>query len=605
MPSHYDSQDSGTFFLPLLAKDQAGGKSVSWPPTPLGQALRYDEGTSFHPGESAPVRPSDPFDPRLACSSPNDVTLDAPSDPSYDGSQEVCRLQLRDGSSTTVRNEVTHLLRSRLRSAALIIFGGLALFLVWHTIGFDRADRGIFFFNYVMHIAATFIVGGVAWILWSPRDFSLSELRWMELAIFFVPVLSFMTLHYSRTTYLVESYGTHPEVSTAWLLPIFVYALFIPNTWQRAAVFIGTLASIPVLLILIAAIAHPQSRELLREQWDVAVTTTLVMSIAAASAIWGVHTINTLRTEVYQAKRLGQYQLKQLIGSGGMGEVYLAEHQLMKRPCAIKVIRPEKAGDPKVLARFEREVQATARLSHWNTVDIFDYGRADDGTFYYVMEYLPGMNLAELVRRHGPLPAGRAIYLVRQACDALQEAHDLGLIHRDIKPANIFAASRGGVCDVVKLLDFGLAKPLADLGAAHLTAEGTITGSPLYMSPEQATGDSEPDSRSDVYSLGAVLFFLLTGKPPFEDDKPLKIMIKHAHELPPRPTALRPDLASDLEAVVLKCLEKSADRRYQSAHELACALDLCSDAGSWTREDARAWWKEKQTPLQRIPELTT
>src|SRR5688572_18036212 len=176
---------------------------------------------------------------------------------------------------------------------------------------------------------------------------------------------------------------------------------------------------------------------------------------------------------------MGQYKLKQLIGSGGMGEVYLAEHQLMKRPCAIKVIRPEKAGDPKVLARFEREVQATARLSHWNTIDIFDYGRADDGTFYYVMEYLPGMNLSELVRKHGPLPAGRAIYLIRQACDALQEAHDLGLVHRDIKPANIFAASRGGVCDVVKLLDFGLAKPLADLGAAHLTAEGTITGSPL------------------------------------------------------------------------------------------------------------------------------
>lgn len=550
------------------------------------------------------MRQSDYSDPQLSYSNPSDVTLDAPSDASSDGSQEVCRLHLRDGTTTTVRSEVTSLLHSRLRSAALLIVGGLALFLVWHTIGFDRVDRDIFVLNYVTHIAATFIIGGVAWLLWSQRDYSLTELRWMEIAVFFVPVLFFMTLHYSRTTYLVESYGTHPDVFAAWLLPIFVYALFIPNTWQRAAGVIGTLAAIPVVLILIAAIVHPQSRELLREQWDVLVTTALVMSIAAASAIWGVHTINTLRSEVYQAKRLGQYQLKQLIGSGGMGEVYLAEHQLMKRPCAIKVIRPEKAGDPKVLARFEREVQATARLSHWNTIDIFDYGRADDGTFYYVMEYLPGMNLSELVRRHGPLPAGRAIYLIRQACDALQEAHDLGLVHRDIKPANIFAASRGGVCDVVKLLDFGLAKPLADLGAAHLTAEGTITGSPLFMSPEQATGDAEPDSRSDVYSLGAVLFYLLTGKPPFDDDKPLKIMIKHAHELPPRPSALRTDLASDLEAIVLKCLEKASDQRFQSAHELACALDQCVDSGSWTRDNARTWWQEKQAPAQRIPELT-
>jgi serine/threonine-protein kinase len=566
--------------------------------------MQYDGRDPFPSGESAPVRRSEYSDSRLANSNPSDITLDAPSGSSSDGSQEVCRLHLRDGNSTTVRSEVTHLLRSRLRSASLIILSGLALFLVWHTIGFDRVDRHIFVLNYATHIAATFIIGGVAYLLWSPRDFSLSELRWMEIATFFVPVLFFMTLHYSRTTYLVESYGTHPDVFAAWLLPIYVYALFIPNTWQRAAVFIGTLASIPVVLILIAAVAHPLSAELLKEQWDIVVTTVLVMSIAAASAIWGVHTINTLRSEVYQAQRLGQYRLKQLIGSGGMGEVYLAEHQLMKRPCAIKVIRPEKAGDPKVLARFEREVQATARLSHWNTIDIFDYGRADDGTFYYVMEYLPGMNLSELVRRHGPLPPGRAIYLIRQACDALQEAHDLGLVHRDIKPANIFAASRGGVCDVVKLLDFGLAKPLADLGAAHLTAEGTITGSPLFMSPEQATGDAEPDSRSDVYSLGAVLFYLLTGKPPFDDDKPLKIMIKHAHELPPRPSALRPDLAGDLEAIVLKCLEKASDQRFQSATELATALDQCLDAGSWTRDNARTWWQEKQIPAQRIPELT-
>ena len=543
-----------------------------------------------HSDEFAPVSPSAQSASRLAIS-PVDVTLDAPSDPSSE-SQLFCRLQLRDGNSTTVRSEVSHLLRSRLRSASLIIFAGLTLFLIWHIFSLDRVDRAIYVLNFVAHVGATFVIGCIAFLLCSNRDYSLGELRWIEILTFFVPALFFMTLHYSKTTYLIESYGQHPDVAAAWLLPIYIYALFIPNTWQRAAGFIGVLAAIPVALILISAVTHRQSAELLIEQWDVIITTVLVMFIAGTSAIWGVHTINTLRSEVYQAKRLGQYQLKQLIGSGGMGEVYLAEHQLMKRPCAIKVIRPEKAGDPKVLARFEREVQATARLSHWNTVDIFDYGRADDGTFYYVMEYLPGMNLSELVRKHGPLPAGRAIYLVRQACDALQEAHDLGLVHRDIKPANIFAASRGGVCDVVKLLDFGLAKPLTELDTAHLTAEGTITGSPLYMSPEQATGDYEPDSRSDVYSLGAVLFFLLTGKPPFEDDKPLKIMIKHAHDAPPRPTELRPDLPADLENVVLKCLEKTSQQRFQSATELASALEQCLDSNTWTRDSARHWWQE-------------
>jgi serine/threonine-protein kinase len=550
------------------------------------------------------VRVRFPDKPEPRFSNPGDVTLDAPSDSLSDGSEQVCRLHLRDGSSTTVRSEVTHLLRSRLRSASLLIFAGLAVFLVWHILVWDSLDKPIYVFNFAAHIAATMILGGVGFWLCTKREFSLSELRWLEIATFFVPAVFFMTLHYGKSTYFAENYGMHPELAAAWLLPIYIYALFIPNTWQRAACFIGVLAGIPVVVMLLTGTTHSASAELLFERWDIPVETVLVMSIAGLSAVWGVYTINTLRTEVYQAKRLGQYQLKQLIGSGGMGEVYLAEHQLMKRPCAIKVIRPEKAGDPKVLARFEREVQATARLSHWNTIDIFDYGRADDGTFYYVMEYLPGMNLSELVRRFGPLPPGRAIYLIRQACDALQEAHDLGLVHRDIKPANIFAASRGGVCDVVKLLDFGLAKPLTDLDTAHLTAEGTITGSPLFMSPEQATGDAEPDSRSDVYSLGAVLYFLLTGKPPFEDDKPIKIMIKHAHELPLRPSLLRRDLASDLESIVLKCLEKQSKNRFQTAADLSAALEQCLDANGWTRDQARQWWNDKEVPIERVPELS-
>ena len=168
-------------------------------------------------------------------------------------------------------------------------------------------------------------------------------------------------------------------------------------------------------------------------------------------------------------------------------------------------------GDPEALARFEQEVQATARLTHWNTVEIFDYGRTDDGTFYYVMEYLPGMNLDQLVQMHGPLPPERVIHLMAQTCDALEEAHAQQLIHRDIKPANIFAARRGRISDVAKLLDFGLAKPLTAVRDSQLTQEGTVAGSPMFMSPEQVTGDL-PDGRSDIYSLGVVMYFLLSGR---------------------------------------------------------------------------------------------
>ena len=215
----------------------------------------------------------------------------------------------------------------------------------------------------------------------------------------------------------------------------------------------------------------------------------------------------------------------------------------------MKLIRPDVADVRLNLKRFEREVQSTARLTHWNTVEIYDYGNTDDGTFYYVMEYLPGMNLDEVVRRDKPLPACRAVYLLQQVCEALAEAHDQGLIHRDIKPANIFSAIRGGRYDVVKLLDFGLVRQTRlstspEEHNEHQTSEGSITGSPLYLSPEQALGEV-PDERSDIYSLGAVAYYLTTGRPPFMNDNPMRVIMAHAHDVPTAPvnsteTFLRP-----------------------------------------------------------------
>ena len=509
-----------------------------------------------------------------------------------------CRVHLVEGSGTELSGESENLLRSRLRSAALLLFGGFAAFLVWHTIRLELT-RWLFIIDYVVHIVCTFVLGAISISLLSRCPMSTRQLRAVELVTFGFPIVFFMLLQHTKYVAFAATYGALPELASLWLLTIFTYALFIPNQWKRAAIVIGVMSAAPPATAIISALIDPAVGRLLATESRTLVEMLLVMALTAGSAVIGVYTINSLRDEANRAKQLGQYKLKRLIGSGGMGDVYLAEHVLMKRPCAIKVIRPEKAGDPKVLARFEREVQATAKLSHWNSVDIFDYGRADDGTFYYVMEYLPGMNLAEIVRRYGPLPPARALHLVRQACEALQEAHDLGLIHRDIKPANIFAAVRGGLFDVAKLLDFGLAKPLSNLDGEQITQEGTITGSPLYMSPEQAVGDHEPDARSDIYGLGTVLYFLLTGKPPFEDEKPMKVLIAHAHQVPQPPSTHNADLPDDVDLIVMRCLQKSPAERFQSASELAAAIEDCDDFGRWTHESARNWWREHESRTGR------
>jgi serine/threonine-protein kinase len=337
----------------------------------------------------------------------------------------------------------------------------------------------------------------------------------------------------------------------------------------------------------------------MREFQGVFTEHALIMLLTVLTATVGVKSIGALRREAFVARQLGQYRLKQMLGSGGMGEVYLAEHQMMKRPCAIKIIRPEKAGNPQVRARFEREVRATAKLSHWNSIDIYDYGRTDDGTFYYVMEYLPGHNLGELVAGHGVLSSARIVHLMKQVCDALAEAHEHGLVHRDIKPANIFCAYRGGQFDVAKLLDFGLAKPTIEVEDVGLTQEGAITGSPLFMSPEQATGSNQVDARSDIYSLGAVMYFMATGKPPFMYQQPIKVMVAHASEAPRPPRELNPEILEELEEVILRCLEKESDDRFQDAESLREMLEGVPRLDEWSSRLAAEWWKEYGCPQRK------
>src|SRR5262249_16473889 len=313
-----------------------------------------------------------------------------------------------------------------------------------------------------------------------------------------------------------------------------------PNSWRRAALVIGAMALAPVALFAAMMLAYPHVKDVMTVVGILQFV--LVPLVAAVASVFGTHLINSLRHEVFEARQLGQYRLIKPLGAGSMGEVYLAEHRMLKRPCAIKLIHPDQAGDPHVLARFEREVQMTARLSHWNTVEIFDYGRTEDGTFFYVMEYLPGLSLEVLLDRHGPLPAERVIHLLRQTCQGLREAHAIGLIHRDIKPGNVFVAQRGGLYDVVKVLDFGLVKPVAENPGARLNQDGGISGTPLFMSPEQARGLDNLDARSDIYSLGAVAYALLTGRPPFDGTSSMEVMIAHARDEVVKPSKHQADV---------------------------------------------------------------
>ena len=283
---------------------------------------------------------------------------------------------------------------------------------------------------------------------------------------------------------------------------------------------------------------------------------------------YGAYLVHTMHVRARDARQFNQYRLRDEIGAGGMGEVYLAEHRLLKRPCALKVIRPERAGDPRSLERFEHEVRATALLSDPNIVEVYDYGRTEDGTFFYVMEYLHGLSLDELVERHGPMPPGRVIYLLRQACEALAEAHAAGLIHRDLKPANLFAARRGRRYDFLKVLDFGLVEVVAARHEVGPSRERAVCGTPQYMAPEQITGDRAIDRRCDLYALGGVAYTLLTGRPPFAGETAAEVMKAHVRDPVVPPSHHRPDIPPDLEQVVLRCLAKDPDGRFQGAEEL-------------------------------------
>jgi serine/threonine-protein kinase len=300
---------------------------------------------------------------------------------------------------------------------------------------------------------------------------------------------------------------------------------------------------------------------------------------------------------VARATELGSYRLVERLGRGGMGEVWKATHQMLARPAAIKFIRPEaiageNAADAQlILRRFELEARSTAGLTSVHTVNLYDFGVTDEGDFYYVMELLDGLDCEELVRRFGPIPPARAIHLLRQVCQSLEEAHGKGLIHRDVKPANIYVCRSGLSTDFVKVLDFGLVAhsgppPSQDL---RLTQPDQTIGTPQYMPPELALGQSV-DPRADLYALGCVAYWLTTGRPVFEGQNFYEVVAHHLHAAPDPPSHHVPGLPAAWDELVLACLEKDPARRPQSARELEHRLRDLSLEGGWQDEQADAWW---------------
>jgi len=397
---------------------------------------------------------------------------------------------------------------------------------------------------------------------------------------------------------------------TLWV--VFAY-VFIGNLYQPGGVtWFGTVFSLFGVLLLLnlraALIPSSVTRTLLIGALSVAIYFVIArdnLATLASAALEGLaflggafvvamsvtsRVIYGLRIQVQDARELGQYILVERLGRGGMGEVYLARHRLLRRSTAIKLLPPEMSSE-KAITRFESEVQLTAELTHPHTIRIFDYGRTDDGIFYYAMEHLKGATLNQVVQADGPQPPGRVLKVLEEACGALEEAHDAGLIHRDIKPANMMLTKQGMDPDALKVLDFGLVSRRDREPNAGVTQADALVGTPLYMAPEVIQKAGAASAASDLYALGAVGYFLATGTDVFSGANVVETCAHHLHSTPERPSErLGQPLAQDFEDVILKCLAKDPAARFQDARALLMAVRRCADFGTWSRQDAQAWW---------------
>ena len=382
-----------------------------------------------------------------------------------------------------------------------------------------------------------------------------------------------------------------PVRGISWMaLWIATCGLLIPNRHLIMLITALVTASMgPLAYVMFHAAAIPINRLLI---WNMPNFLVAIVTVLISRRLY------SLEAQVQRAKELGSYQLDALIGKGGMGEVWRASHRMLARDSAIKLIRSEilarSTGKQAEIMRrrFEQEAQTTAALKSPHTVGLYDFGTSEDGGFYYVMELLEGIDLETLVKQFGAQPPGRVVQVLQQVCKSLEEAHQAGLIHRDIKPTNIFLCRLGVECDFAKVLDFGLVKSSVDEGAVRMTVEGVATGTPAYMPPEIAMGNEHIDGRADLYSLGCVAYWLLTGTLMFEEKSPMAMILAHVQTKPVPPSKrTMAVIPAALERVVMACLAKNPEDRPQSAEALARMLNECRNACNWTQADAELWWR--------------
>jgi len=440
---------------------------------------------------------------------------------------------------------------------------------------------------------------GTLWLLLRGAPRSRPFVRIVELSTLFAATAAFSAMA------LVVDMLANPDmlVRTLLIFMLLVYAVYVPST-ARHTLQVAGLMTVPLLGCVFLAYRawDPALHDPPAAPWpkgqvgDMAIPATLVTafiwSIAVAMAASFSETIYGLRKAVSEIRKLGQYTLEKKLGAGGMGVVYRASHAMLRRPTAVKLMLPDRAG-PEALARFEREVRRTAMLTHPNTVTVFDYGQTTDGVFYYAMELLEGASLQEMVEIDGPQPAERVIHLLEQVAGSLAEAHGAGLIHRDIKPGNILVVDRGGIPDLVKVVDFGLVKDVSGDAATEATVStaDSITGTPHYMAPETITAPDAVDARTDLYALGAVGYWLLTGSHVFRGKAVMEVLAHHLHTTPESPSSrLGTAVERDLEKVLLACLAKRPEDRPPSAQALRDQLRACHAARRWTPQRAAEWW---------------
>ena len=461
-------------------------------------------------------------------------------------------------------------------------------------------------FDLVLTIAST-VNAGVLWWLASTGERSIEWSRRLESGglLMNAAISAFMgryllagfasdqSLANAQAIDMADGYLTMLQLSGMAMM-VAIRAALIPSSPLRTAI-VTALFGAPMMLVTMFLVPVSGGGV----AWRAADSGIYPWLPAGTVIIWGFCVLTCsvisrvmygLRAEVREARRLGQYVLERKIGAGGMGEVYRARHGMMRRPSAVKLLRADQGGEAS-LARFEREVQLTARLTHPNTITIFDYGRTHDGVFYYAMELLEGATLQRIVDLDGAQPQARVVRILSMVCGALAEAHAIGLMHRDIKPANIMLCSQGGEQDVVKLLDFGLVKEFHVGGDVKLTGDSVVIGTPQYMAPECILHPDAVDARTDIYALGAVAYYLLAGADVFDGKSVVEVCSQHLYQQPDPLAARGIAISPELDALVLACLEKDPNARPQTAAELRRRIDACQIT-PWDREAVRGWWRE-------------